>query len=181
MDSQMNELLDLVENTESNMDALCLLATNISVPKQIIANLKYTKQSLLECKQSLLEYANKNDDFVRNFDKPSETKHKLDNSYDDKQIKDELESLHEVKPCVSNNLIAGDLVGKPDERILTSENKNVLIHEEDTSNCSPKEEIVDIDDVDLEYINDTNENVSSDGDLEDDKIKYSGNKHRTFI
>ncbi len=184
MDTEFYELLSLVEDTESNMDAICLLASNIFVSKPIIINLKLTRQSLMECKNSLLEYANNKDDFVRKLDKPGEAEQNFDNSFDeDKPIKDELGNLHEVKPCfnVNENILASDIIEKLDEQINDSDIKNVLINQEDSSTFLPKEEIVDFDDRDLECINDTNEDVSSEEDFVNKKNKYSGINHNNFI
>ncbi len=99
MAEQMYELLEMVEGVETTMENICTLATNIHVTKDIIVNLNITKLSLVECKNSLITFSNKeyNLDYFEN-----KNSDRLNDTEDIKPIKIENVAHLEVKPEILN-------------------------------------------------------------------------------
>jgi len=99
MEEQMYELLEMVEGVETTMENICTLATSIHVTKDIIVNLNITKLSLVECKNSLITFSNKeyNLDYFEN-----KNSDRLNDTEDIKPIKIENVAHLEVKPEILN-------------------------------------------------------------------------------
>ena len=133
MAEQMYELLEMVEGVETTMENICTLATNIHVTKDIIVNLNITKLSLVECKNSLITFSNK----------------EFNLEYLEKKNNDNSKNKQDIKPIKIENV---GLEVKPE--ILNS--KNLPENDNDDEiQLSPKrfEEMIGFDTEDLDSIN----------------------------
>jgi len=133
MEEQMYELLEMVEGVETTMENICTLATSIHVTKDIIVNLNVTKLSLVECKNSLITFSNK----------------EFNLEYLEKKNNENSKNKQDIKPIKIENV---GLEVKPE--ILNS--KNLPENDNDDEiQLSPKrfEEMIGFDTEDLDNIN----------------------------
>ena len=134
MAEQMYELLEMLEGVETTMENICTLATSIHVAKDIIVNLNVTKLSLVECKNSLVTFSNREYRF----------------DYLEKKNNDNSKKLQDIKPIKIENVTYIDV--KPEILNL----KNVTENDNDDEiQLSPKrfEEMIGFDAEDFDNLN----------------------------